>query len=150
VRLALKKKKGFTDMYITEKIERYLNEAAVTELVDGWTAKFRKWSDGQFDLILTNKKTQELYVCYDCAWYREGWSQGTQRSEKGYYLETVFGYGDGNGSGKSSKSIPVIKYVGNGHLVDFLKNVVKNKKFTGSSSNGKWEFEKKDYKVDYK
>lgn len=61
-----------------------------------------------FDLKVKNVVTKETTVFSKIFWYTEGWSQGTNRSMHGYYLN-IEGYGClGNGHGQSTKTKPYL------------------------------------------
>ncbi|HRW22180.1 MAG TPA: hypothetical protein P5509_09410 [Bacteroidales bacterium] len=103
----MKKRIPTIDEFINESV---LNEADTYKYKgDEYAATFHKHKDSEgvaYSLILKSKKTGEFLVFPRVFWYTEGWSQGTGRSEHGYYLNTK-GYGSqGNGSGQRSPSIP--------------------------------------------
>lgn len=66
-----------------------------------------KTYDGLYwHLLFKDIKTGIIYAWPDVFWYEEGWTQGTQRSEKQYFLQTK-GFGDvSQGNGQSSQSTP--------------------------------------------
>jgi hypothetical protein len=57
--------------------------------------------------LLKNATTGETLAWPDVFWYEEGWSQGTNRSERGWYLTAKFYGSVGNGSGISSPRTPM-------------------------------------------
>ena len=72
-----------------------------------WITSKDRGNEGKaYSMILfpQNKKL-DIIVFPNFAYYTTGWSQGTNRSEYGYYLTTPSG-GAGNGKGKSSQSVP--------------------------------------------
>jgi hypothetical protein len=74
--------------------------------ISGFKFEFIKSYDGEsFHLVVIPNDKSELVVFPNFASYVVGYSQGTGRSERGYYLRTPSG-GASNGSGKSSKSVP--------------------------------------------
>jgi hypothetical protein len=100
------------DLFIAESI---LNEGTETVTLnkETYTVDFikQKSHDGVvWDLLLKNVNTGELLAWPAVFSYTEGWSQGTNRSERGYYLQTKFYGGSGNGSGRSSASTPSYIY----------------------------------------
>ncbi|MCA1799933.1 MAG: hypothetical protein LC650_01385 [Actinobacteria bacterium] len=82
---------------------------------DTWVLTTRKnknipqLSEGPtWDIIATNQTTKEKLVFGGVLWYTEGWSQGSGRSEHGYYL-SMRGYGSlGNGHGQKSRTKPLL------------------------------------------
>lgn len=74
-----------------------------------------------YHLLLKNTKTGEILAWPNVFHYSEGWSQGTNRSERGWYLETQGYGGAGNGRGQSSPSAPrfindQLKYIVDAYL----------------------------------
>ncbi len=73
-----------------------------------------------WDLVVKNIKTKQTQRFYNVFWYTEGWSQGTGRSQLGYYLN-IKGFGSmGNGSGRSSKTSPYFCSYVTEHLTECL------------------------------
>lgn len=64
-------------------------------------------SSPSYSLLLTDKKTGTIYAFPRIFWYEEGWSQGTGRSEHGYYLNNAVTGGVGNGHGQKSPTTPI-------------------------------------------
>lgn len=95
---------------LLKESEDFVNEAeeftykGTTYKVD--YIKQKGWDGPTWDLLLTDKKTGTIYAWPSVFSYSEGWSQGTGRSVREWYLETRGYGGAGNGSGQSSRSTP--------------------------------------------
>jgi len=57
-------------------------------------------------ILVKDKVTKTAFFCDSALCYRQGWSQGTNRSELGYYLQSTIWGGASNGSGQESQSTP--------------------------------------------
>ena len=106
--------------------EQQLYEGTENESVgsDSYAVDFikNKGYDSQsaptYTLLLKDVKTGTIYAFPEIFSYVEGWSQGTGRSTRGWYLTDIVGGEASNGSGQSSPSTPI-------YVDDRIRDIIK-------------------------
>lgn len=80
---------------------RYKGDSYLVDFIKNKTYDGLYWH-----LLFKDLKTGIIYAWPNVFWYEEGWTQGWQRSQRQYFLQTK-GYGGvSQGSGQSSQSTP--------------------------------------------
>lgn len=104
-----------------------------------------KYSDRQnptFHLIVKDKKNKTIKGWRDFFWYTEGWSQGTGRSVRGYYLNMKFYGGVGNGSGIPRPSKPYL----DSYMLSSIEELLNGKYYSKEKQK---EFDESVYTFDW-
>jgi len=130
-------KKSELKQLIREEISKVLKESNknvgyggdtyVVDLIKNSSYEGPTWS-----LLLTDKKTGVTYAWPSVFSYKEGWTQGTNRSQSMYFLQTQ-GYGGvSQGDGRTSQSTP-------SYIDDQLEYIISHWKGDGySQASKKW------------